>query len=285
LVLLACVGSFVAFPSTASAQGFSDDFSSPVLQPGWMVFPGQGNSFSLVERPGFLRYRLTPFTHDDGFINAFLPTVGHHSCCTHVSGLELHRMFGGDHWTFETRVEYFMPFANGRRLGPRVYFGTGGPNTFYVAFERVRDVHPFNLIQIRLMHKHGATLNDQTTLEYFSLDLGGFGPAESTHYFRLDRAGGVLTAMHSFDGTSWTTAWSHDLGSQLDLLPQRVVLPGLSWAVPAGSYIDYDYVRVTETCPTGGEPLRQSPQRRRLRRRRHPRRQRRRGWRRRRRRG
>jgi Bacterial Ig-like domain (group 1) len=249
LVVLVCLGSVFAFPSTAAAQGFSDDFSSPVLDPAWMVFPGEGNAFSTVERPGFLRYRLTPFTHDDGFINGFLPTVGYHSCCTHVSGVELHRMFGGDRWTFETRVEYFMPFANGRRLGPRVYFGTGGPGTIYVHFDRTRDVHPINILQIRLMEKFGPTLNDQAMLEYFALDLGGFGPAESTHYLRLDRDGGVLTAMYSSDGVSWNTAWSHDFGNQLDGLPQRVVLPGLSWAVPAGSYVDYDYVRVTPAGP------------------------------------
>jgi hypothetical protein len=245
-VLAAVLAGALALPGVARAGGFSDEFSSPVLDPGWTVVNEMGfnNRYSLTDNPGHLRYSLDAMTHDDGYLNGYQPTTGYHSCCTHVAGMELQRSFTGGDWTFDTKVDYFMPFANGRRLGPRIYFGGGGPGTFYVVFERGRDVHPFNGLVIRLVEKFGPTLNDQTTLEQHVVDLGGFGPPESTHYFRLERAGGVLTAKFSDDGVTWTTAWSRDLGSQLDGLDQRVVIAGLSWFVPAGSYADYDYVRV-----------------------------------------
>jgi hypothetical protein len=38
--------------------------------------------------------------------------------------------------------------------------------------------------------------------------------------------------------------FSHDLGTQLNGLAQRVAINGLSWYTPAGSYADYDYIRV-----------------------------------------
>ncbi|MEW6208148.1 MAG: hypothetical protein AB1631_07260 [Acidobacteriota bacterium] len=78
--------------------------------------------------------------------------------------------------------------------------------------------------------------------------------ALKTIHWRLQRAGGVLTASFSEDGINWTTAWSHNAGAQLDGLQQRVVVTGLSWFVPAGSYVDYDYISVT---PTNQAPVAQ----------------------------
>jgi hypothetical protein len=73
------------------------------------------------------------------------------------------------------------------------------------------------------------------------------GPDFFTLHFQLMRAGGVLTALWSTDGTNWNTAFSHDMGTQLNGLNQRVVISGLSWFNTGGSYADYDYVSVTPT--------------------------------------
>lgn len=253
LTLLAVL---MLLPAAAAAQGFDEDFSSPTLDPAWSVVAFSGtrvhglsspaNDWSLASSPGHLRYILHPMTHGDGYINGYQPTFSYHSCCNHDPGVELHRSFGGTSWTFETKVMYHMPFANGRNFDFRIYFGDGGPGTFYASFVRGRDVHPFNAIYFRLVEKTGSNLSDLTDrVSPPSLVFNPITVTDSTHWFRLDRNGGVLTAFWSDDGTTWNTAWSHDLGSALDGLDQRVVVTGLSWFVPAGSYADYDYIRVT----------------------------------------
>ena len=246
----------LGLPGTAQAQGFDEQFTSPVLDPTWTVVPGvriasgfppPANDYSLTANPGHLRYSLNEMTHGDGFVNGYMPALpGEHSCCTHDPGLELHRTFGGTDWLLETKVSYHMPFANGRQLDLRVYFGDGGPGTLFVHVRRVRDVNQNHLDWI-LREQTGTTIPSLMTLEFASVDLPLFDGTDTTHFFRLERAGGVLTAMFSGDGVTWNTAWSHDFGSALDGLDQRVVITGLSWFVPAGSFADYDYITVIPT--------------------------------------
>lgn len=144
-----------------------------------------------------------------------------------------------------------MPFSNGRNLELRVYFGDGDVNTYYVGFIRGRD-GPWdgqperNPIELRLARKIGAAGTDADMI-MIRRETPTFTPADpsySTFYYRLERQGGVLTAMWSPDGTTWTTGFSEDLGAQLDGLNQRVVLTGGSWFSPAGSYADYDYIKL-----------------------------------------
>jgi hypothetical protein len=183
-------------------------------------------------------------THGDGFVNGYQPTFGEHSCCTHDPGLELHRTFGSTDWLLETKASYHMPFTNGRQLDLRVYFGDGGPGTFFVRLWRVADVNQ-NDLHVLLMKQTGTTVSTLTVLAIATVPLGS--ATDTTHFFRLERAGGVLTPLLSDDGVTWNPTWSHDFGSALDGLDQRVVISGLSWFNSAGSYADYDYVTITPT--------------------------------------
>jgi len=193
------------------------------------------NSYSLTDNAGHLRYRLHAMTHPDGFINDYTTTVRRHSCCNHDFGLELQRPIAGDRWTFETHVRYFTPFANGRQLETRLYFGDGDPGTFFVVLYRDRDVSR-NRLEIRLVEKNGPDLWDRAELERVVLT-----PMDEL-YFQVERDRGVLSTSWSTDGVNWTPAFAHDLGSALDGLAQTLVLAGASWFVPAGSFADYDYV-------------------------------------------
>ncbi|HSL81620.1 MAG TPA: hypothetical protein VLF66_02515 [Thermoanaerobaculia bacterium] len=245
-------------PPAAAAGGFFDDFSGPVLDPAWTVvetwpggtarahgFTAPANRFSLSENPGFLRYSLDPMTHHDGFLNGYATTFSFHSCCNHDAGLELHRTVSGDQWVFETGGVFFLPFANGRSFVVRIYFGTGEVPTYWVSLERGADVN-HNFVLLRLHEKTGPALGDQTQLQVampngsWYYGVGNYPTAPL--YFRVERAGGVLTASSSDDGVTWSTAWSHDFGTALGGLDQRLVLTGQSWFVPAGSYADWDYV-------------------------------------------
>jgi len=77
-----------------------------------------------------------------------------YGCCLHDAGLEIHRLFSGEHWRLETKATYFMPRANGRGFFLRVYFGNGGASTFYVDILRERDVNSNGLV-FNLGHKTG----------------------------------------------------------------------------------------------------------------------------------
>lgn len=250
----------LALYSNAAAQ-FLDNFSSPTLDPAWMVVQtwtggatrahgntSPGNHFSLTDNPGFLRYSLDPMTHSDGFLNGYATTTAYHSCCTHDAGLEFHRTFAGEDWRFEAGGNFVLPNTNGRHFGIRIYFGTGGANTYYVDFRRGADVNQ-NYVSLHLVHKTGATLGDQTYLQSFNANgqwyYGTGNYPTAPIYFRLVRKGGVLTAYWSDNGTAWNEAWAHDLGTALNGLSQRVVVTGLSWFNTGGSYADWDYISVT----------------------------------------
>jgi hypothetical protein len=193
-------------------------------------------------------------THFDGYMNGYQTAFSFYSCCNHDAGLELLRTFSGENWLFETKADYFMPCTNGRHTAIRVYFGDGGIGTTFVEFRRVRD-GPFPCgtpettpVAVRLAQKlvpppsHGG--QPTSNLEIVSLSPN---PSGDVYYFRLERAGSILTAMWSYDGVTWNTTFSRDMGTDLDGLSQRVAVTGLSWFVPAGSYIDYDYISVTPT--------------------------------------
>ncbi|MFQ5652518.1 MAG: FlgD immunoglobulin-like domain containing protein, partial [bacterium] len=246
---------------------FTDDFSSPTLDPAWTVvqtWPGgsprahgitdPGNRFSLTANPGHLRYLLDRMTHYDGYLNGYQRAIRFYSCCDHDAGLELLRTFSGENWLFETKVSYFMPFANGRFFNVRVYFGDGGVGTIYVAFERLRDGPwpqgtPETVpVRIRMSKKLVPPLPNGgqpvSNIEFVQVSPN---PAGDTYSFRLERSGSILTAMWSYDGVTWNTAFTRDMGAELDGLTQLVAVAGMSWFVPAGSFADYDYISVTPT--------------------------------------
>jgi hypothetical protein len=94
---------------------------------------------------------------------------------------------------------------------------------------------------IRLAKRNGPSVSDTVIYQDVSLPPN----PNDRYYYRLERAGETLTALWSTDGVVWNTALTRDMGTELDGLSQRVVLAGLSWYTPAGSYADYDYVRLT----------------------------------------
>lgn len=231
---------------------FIDEFNSPTLNSAWQVveftgtrvygYTSPANHISLTDNPGNLRYYVDPMTYMWGFLN------GHqilHSTYDHDYGLELHRSFSGEHWRFETRADYYLPYTNGRGEGVLVYFGDGGANTLAVGFGRSRDVCDCNGLTVSLHEKDGPAFADVKLIERYDTYQDRYGPAESTYFYRLERDGSVLTTWWSSDGVAWTHAWSHDMGSDLDGLQQRLVITGLSWFDSAGSYADYDYVKLT----------------------------------------
>jgi hypothetical protein len=197
-------------------------------------------------------------THWEGFLNGYqtLPD-GSIGCCALDPGLELHRIFDGTDWVLEAKGTFYLRASNSRNFNFRVYFGDGGVGTYLVDFFRRRDDGSGpgnNDMGVMLRQKTGLNLEYQVSMvlleesiEKLPISPWNDGVAITTYQFRLQRSGGVLAASWSNDGITWTTGWTHDLGTALVGLPQRVVFAGLVWFVPAGSYADWDYVRLTPT--------------------------------------
>lgn len=253
----------MATQRNANAQ-FYDDFSSSALDPAWTVvqpWPGgeartngftyPGNHFSMTDNPGYLRFWLDPMTHYDGFLNSYETVPSNfYSCCIHDAGLEILRSFSGDKWLFEAGGNFQLPYSNGRYFSIHLYFGNGSVPTYWVQLRRGADVSG-NLVDLGLIQKTGPLLHEQTNLEYFNPNgswyYGDYNYPNAPLYFRVERSGGLLSASWSDDGETWNNAWSHDLGTALDGLEQRVAFGGLCWFVPAGSFVDWDYASITPT--------------------------------------
>ena len=185
-------------------------------------------------------------THYDGFLNDYATTFAIHSCCTHDAGLDLLRQFTGDHWQLDARADYYLPYTNGRYFELRLYFGDGTNPTYVVRAARLRDLTSAAYLDLRKYS--GESLWDYYTYS-LPLEQDWSIPVSSgdydTLYWRFEREGGLLTAQWSSDGLVWTTAWSHDFGSALDGLDQRVVITGICWFNTGGSYADWDYISLT----------------------------------------
>lgn len=199
-------------------------------------------------------------THQDGFLNGYQTTYNYHSCCDHDAGLELQRTFSGNNWRFEAKGTFNLPFVNGRGFVLRLYFGTGVEPTYWVQIYRGADVH-WNNVFMNLNQKTGPEFADQTVLETFQPGsgqpdgewyYGKYNYPTATQYYRVERNKGLLTVYWSDDGAVWNTAWSYDLGTALDGLEQRVVIAGICWFSPNGSYADWDYVSIESTLTPVG---------------------------------
>lgn len=261
-ILLCIILSLKAY--NAKAQ-FRDDFNSYTLDPAWtvvqtwsggLVRPGgwggnnytePGNHYSLTDNPGYLRFWLDPMTHPEGFLINYTSYLYYY---WYDASLELHRTFSGDKWRFEALGTFHLPETNGRSFHLRIYFGTGGPGTYFVQIYRGADVTQ-NFSRINLIHQEGLEYDDYTTLLDYFTDYpwlyGEYQYPTASQYYRVDRDGSVLTTYWSEDGINWTTAWSYDMGTTLDGLEQRVVITGGCWFISADSYADWDYVSVTPT--------------------------------------
>jgi hypothetical protein len=244
--------------TTLPVGGFTESFSATTLDPAWTVIPGvrlsqysyplPANHYSLTDRAGYLRYYVDAMTHYWGFFNGYqVSAPAEVSCCLHDPGLEIQRGFGGDSWVLEARADFYMPFTNGRQLAIQVVFGDGGPGSVGVHVHRSRDTNQ-NWLGTFPFRQSGTSIGSIHWLDYYRpVWLGLYDPPESTLYIRIQREGGLLKTWGSLDGTTWAAGASHDFGSELDGLEQRVILGGVSWFYPSGSYADWDYVNVVPT--------------------------------------
>jgi hypothetical protein len=223
--------------------GFREDFSEPVLDPAWTVsdtYPGHGY-YSLTGNS--LRYYVQPWSTPGGDT----PTPPNEWGYVYYPSMILSRSFSGTDWTFETKFTYYMPYSNGRALLTEIWIGDDG-------------VRP-----------SGGSSGKALSIDFTKwADQAGGGPSagelyisastpsgslanmvlpcsttEETYYVKIIRDGYQFTLQYSNDEVNYTQAFTFTAPASRDGKVQKVVLSGHSWATPAGSYADYDYISVT----------------------------------------
>jgi len=200
------------------ARGQCDEFTGTTLGPEWFVRAGVG-SYSLTERPGFLRYTLGSW--------------GHWNVCAHpeyVRALELSRPFAGTEWEIVVKVEYHLPYGMGRALE----IGIGYANNWgaecaewadrCVLFERHRD------------DGYGSNYM-QTKPGNVRVPLN----TEDVYFLKIVRSGNNFTLSVSSDGTTYTTVSVESLAGDLSAYEQGLVISGYQYDGGLG-YMDIDLV-------------------------------------------
>ncbi len=241
--LMATMGMGLA--SGVQAVSFFEDFSSPTLDPAWSVYENTGvrsngltspaNHYSLTDHPGYLRYYLDQMTSGNALTGIASPGYD--------LPLTFYRPLTGEQWTLESKIDFYMPWANGRTFNQMVGFGSPGSGYSGAGYGYYRD-SGYSANRLYFCQANNCPF----------LDLGNTGPADFPLWLRMTRNRGLIELLYSLDGQSWATGGQHDFGSALDGLDQRLVLSGASWWVPAGSYADWDWVRFTSTSPSVPEP-------------------------------
>jgi hypothetical protein len=218
----------VLFAAGTAAEGsisFREDFSEPVLDPAWTVtdtYPGHGY-YSLTGNS--LRYYVQAWSN-----GLDTPTVPDQWGYVYYPCMKLSRAFSGTDWTFETKVTYYMPYSNYRNLDMRISFGA---NENCINFSRGADCSPGGVYW-------SSTLDGVT-------HGGAFGSPDygyNLYYFEVERKDKELTLLWSSDGQNWSSLYNTQMSDSTAQASQYVRLDGASWATPAGSYADYDYISV-----------------------------------------
>lgn len=254
---------FVAFylmyiSSVSAAPVFDEEFSAPALESNvWSVISQFRGSYSLAENPGNLRYNL-----DGQWLAQSGSWAGPLSSGWSPS-TTLKRSFEGENWTLEYKATYNL---NSHSFG----YSTGAQySVFYLAFDQDNyislgrgvdwwydaAINPLGF-QYQMSLINGIISNNDT---YWTRDASVVGGMENggwvtgEQYWRITRTGSRVIAELSHDGTNYEMLLDSDFNGFVSNT-QSIYIDGAQWE-PAGSYVDYDYIRVNSNTVTNQPPI------------------------------
>jgi hypothetical protein len=244
--------------ATGPVSPWNEEFSSTSLDPAWTVwqYTGQRNNgltssanhFSLTTSPGALRYFVDPLTFAAPWIN-YEPWF-HNPYRWYDPGLELARPINGTEWSLDVKVSWYVPLVvNAAGFYVAVHLGVPGTTGFSVAVRRYSNddfsggaQSDNNFIWAYAMEpsEPGVSRFDQEPDVAIQAELA----PTITRFIRFRRRNADLTVFLSTDGVVWPPTFSTTIPEDFRCAAQRVLLSGEAWAVPNGSYADYDYIRL-----------------------------------------
>jgi hypothetical protein len=228
---------------------WADELDSGMLAPEWTVWEYGGprnngqvspaNRVSFGDSPGMLRYIVEPMTYYAS-ASDYAPFQG--TPYIYDPGLELSRAVTGERWTLDTKVSWHVPtpvnsagFQVGVHLGPP---GTAG-------------------FDCRVMRYSNSSSPVPSSNNYIYAECGPTGGSvvgpvqvpvvdDIVRHVRITRDDTALGIELSADGVTFESVATATLPDEIRCDPQVLQISGEAWFTPAGSYADYDYVRLTQ---------------------------------------
>jgi hypothetical protein len=204
--------------------------------------------YSLSNHLGYFRYSVDPMTTQVGFWNEFHSSYGYY---WYDPSLELRRTFEGTNWTLETKCIAYLPYTNGRSCIFDVNFGDGSTGSIRFSTGIGRDLgNPGTSSGISMVTGHYNTstggpqmvaLANSGSFEFPS----GAGDLDTITY-ELSRNGNILFSRYRLGEGTWQSYLTYDTDTLLANLTQTIVISGGSWFNSAGSYFDFDYIKLTQ---------------------------------------
>ncbi|HEY7545967.1 MAG TPA: tetratricopeptide repeat protein [Blastocatellia bacterium] len=216
-----------ALEEAEAPEEFFDDFDGPELDSEWIA-PGGKNSYSLIQNPGFLRYRVSGPTD---------------------TRLILARKFRGEEWMFETKISFFSGTTGGGRTA-----------YFTISLDALNALsEPFAYTNGIYLSRYRGDWNGKSPgeISFFFAEKGAMfsyirerpWPTD-TYFYRIKRNHRTVTVERSSDGNNFTLLASRTFDSQIDDQFQCLMF-GYNAHGASDGYVDIDYVRLTRLSPQG----------------------------------
>jgi len=237
-----------ALADKPAESSFDDDFSASKLDSGWKVVQWQGPNeygfhtfgrISLIDNPGHLRYSLDPISYWSSLPQFAMFRDG--DGYWYYPALQLRRKLDGTSWMLEIKARYsIVRPADSRYLWISVTFARNGAPTASATFMRSRSWgnRPSFSIQFSNLVEEEATRAPSYIPPGDTTE-----PLPYTAYTRFIRNESRLTVEMSEDGVAYIPVRSGTLPKEALASDQQLVISGGGWFTPAGSYVDFDYIR------------------------------------------
>jgi hypothetical protein len=222
-------------------QIFTEDFSTPQLDPAWQVVqtvPGLGG-YSLTDNPGYLRYYLTGWLGYSGGWTLNYQSIGW------TSSLTLLRQFDGENWILRTKADYNlhardMNTGNSTGVqGQKLFIALGEETNDYLYIYRAVDWwYSYNALVMGLVSNGVEVAHFDGVPSPIGID----GWARETYLYEITRNGQEITVRFSNDGINYATAFSASLTEPVTATQRAII--DMCVYLPFGSYVDWDYIHV-----------------------------------------
>ncbi|MFH1962385.1 MAG: hypothetical protein ABIJ30_05865, partial [bacterium] len=223
-----------------------DQFNDSTLSSGWEISAGRG-SYSLTDNPGYLRYIIQGRAGGSNSTDPNWPP-----------SLGIYRAFTGSKWILHAKAIYHIHGKNnGESTGAQyqqitidfdntnndVHFNRG------VDWWYNRD-NPDYTNGLLMASQDNAGQSQNLVAPDDVYDNNGW--ISHTYWYEIERDGNQVFMRYSYDGETYRNAYTASLPNEAGD-NQRVLIDASVWST-AGSYVDWDFIKIVPEIPTKTSP-------------------------------